>query len=132
VYAPGHDQLRDLLIPELTELFQATGETVHLAVLHGSDVVYLAKLYGRRQVRSPSRIGGRAPAHCTAVGKALLAYDLGDVAGQFDGPLRRFTPAGKQDTRRCSHSGILTNRRRLLCQSTDHDLGLDDARVAGA
>jgi len=120
VYAPGHDQLRDLLIPELTELFQATGETVHLAVLRGSDVVYLAKLYGRRQVRSPSRIGGRAPAHCTAVGKALLAYDLGDVAGQLDGPLRRFTPHTHGDSRslqtelsRVSQEGVAFDRQEI-------------------
>lgn len=77
VYSPGHDRLRDQLIPFLTDLYVTSHETVHLAALHGTDVVYLAKLYGHRHVRCPSRIGGRVPAYATAVGKALLAYDEG-------------------------------------------------------
>jgi len=75
VYSPDFEQLRDQLIPFLTDLYEATHETVHLAGLHGTDVVYLAKLYGHRHVKSPSRIGGRVPAYATAVGKALLAHD---------------------------------------------------------
>lgn len=82
LYEIGHgpmnerrDTLRDSLIPFVVDVHQHIGETTHLAVLDGSDVVYLAKLYGYRQVRSPSRVGGRTPAHCTAVGKALLAYE---------------------------------------------------------
>lgn len=75
VYSPDHDRIRDQLIPFLTDLYEASHETVHLAALHGTDVVYLAKLYGHRHVKAPSRIGGRVPAHATAVGKAMLAYD---------------------------------------------------------
>ena len=90
VYAPGHDRIRDLLLPFLTDLYEITRHTVHLATLHGTDVVYLAKLYGHRPVPAPSRIGGRLPAHCTAVGKVQLAYDY-TAAAQLTGPLRRFT-----------------------------------------
>ena len=74
VYPAEHLRIRDLLTPFLADLYIATGQTVHLAVLRGSDVLYLNKLYGHRHLPSPSRIGGRAPAHCTAVGKALLAH----------------------------------------------------------
>ena len=75
VYAPGHDRIRDLMIPYLADLWEATHETVHLAALHGTDVVYLSKVYGHRQHKMPSRTGSRLPAYVTAVGKALLAHD---------------------------------------------------------
>jgi DNA-binding IclR family transcriptional regulator len=46
---------------------------VHLAVLDVSDVVYLEKIGDRMVAAIPTRVGGRHPAHCTAVGKAMLA-----------------------------------------------------------
>ncbi|WP_213575839.1 IclR family transcriptional regulator [Rhodococcus sp. USK13] len=91
VYSPGQEELRDLLIPFLTDLYVATQETVHLACLSGTDVMYLAKLYGHRRTASPSRIGQRIPAHCTAVGKALLAYEPDGAQLTMLGALRRFT-----------------------------------------
>lgn len=71
----GHDRTRDRLIPFLTDLYEATRETVHLAALHGVDVVCLAKIYGHRQRSVSSGLGGRMPAYTTSAGKALLAYD---------------------------------------------------------
>ena len=61
------------------ELAERTGQVVHLAVLDQQDVVYLDKVASAFVDRAfadtlPSRVGGRLPAHCTAVGKALLAY----------------------------------------------------------
>ena len=48
-------------------------ETVHVAVLEGADVCYLAKVDSTHPVRMVSAVGRRLPAHCTAVGKVLLA-----------------------------------------------------------
>ncbi|GAA3590500.1 IclR family transcriptional regulator [Klugiella xanthotipulae] len=85
-----HDTLRDFLTPYLAELYEQTRQTVHLAVLTGTEVIYLNKLHGHRRVPTPSKIGGRVPAYRTAVGKTLLA--LNEVAstaagrGTFDAP----------------------------------------------
>jgi IclR family KDG regulon transcriptional repressor len=90
--SPQQDHVRDLLMPYVIELFEVTRHTVHLAVLQGLDVLYLAKLYGHRTVGVPSRIDGRLPATCTGVGKALLAYSPNDAAKSLALPLRQLTP----------------------------------------
>lgn len=71
---PRQRVLRDAAMPYLEELFVATRETVHCAVLDGLDVLYIEKVSGFRQVGRPSRIAGRMPLHCTATGKAILAF----------------------------------------------------------
>jgi DNA-binding IclR family transcriptional regulator len=65
--------IRDSALPFLSDLYELTHETVHLAVLDGTDVLYLEKLFGHHQVKAPSTVGGRVPAYCSAIGKALLA-----------------------------------------------------------
>lgn len=71
--------LRRAAFPTMSELMKATGQTVHLAVLEGREVVYVQILRSRLTPPLPSRVGGRLPAHATGVGKALLAY-AGDAA----------------------------------------------------
>lgn len=48
-------------------------ETVHVAILEGRDVIYIAKVDSTHAVRMVSAAGRRLPAHCTSVGKMLLA-----------------------------------------------------------
>ncbi|TMR98785.1 IclR family transcriptional regulator [Nonomuraea basaltis] len=67
------------VIPVLKALCDRYGETVHYAVLDGDAVVYRSKLDpAAGAVRLTSVVGGRNPAHCTAVGKLLLAHGLPD------------------------------------------------------
>lgn len=73
--AVHQDRLHRAAIPLLHDLHRATGLVVHLAVLDGSDVVYLEKIGDRMTAAIPTRVGGRQPAHCAAVGKAMLAYN---------------------------------------------------------
>lgn len=70
----GHSALRAAAAPWLHELAFKTDLVVHLAVLDGPFVEYLDKVGGRRAASVASRVGGRAPAHCTALGKAMLAW----------------------------------------------------------
>lgn len=66
--------LKALAMPRMAELRRATGNTVHLAVLEDTTVVYIEILHSSTSPRLPSRVGGRLPAFATGVGKALLAF----------------------------------------------------------
>ena len=72
-HVPRKHKLREAALPFMQDLFEASHDTVHLAVLDGTDVVYLERIHGHRALNVASRVGGRLPAHCTGVGKALLA-----------------------------------------------------------
>jgi IclR family acetate operon transcriptional repressor len=94
-----HDRLdlRVILRPMLTRLRDELNETIHLGVLQGADVVYLDKLEPIQPIALTSRVGGRNPAHCTGVGKALLAWTFPDDAQlrawiDRQGPLVTMTP----------------------------------------
>jgi DNA-binding IclR family transcriptional regulator len=82
--AVHQDRLHRAAQPFLHELHRATGLVVHLAVLDGADVVYLEKIAGGFGAAVPTRVGGRQPAHCTAVGKALLAFMDPNRLDDFD------------------------------------------------
>lgn len=66
--------IRELARPAMLALSQQSGETVHLSVIDGADVVYLDKIEGPQPAQAYSRIGGRAPAYAVATGKAMLAF----------------------------------------------------------
>ena len=89
--SPAYERIRRVLTPFLAHLFEATRATVHLATLHGDEVVYLNKLHGPRPIPSPSRIGGGLPAYCTGVGKAMLAFDEDAAARVAQGPMVAWT-----------------------------------------
>ena len=65
--------LRETAHPFLVKLSAETQKTVHLCVLDGHDVVYIDKVESQRSLPIISRIGSRAPAYCTGIGKALLS-----------------------------------------------------------
>ena len=71
--------LPNLARDALRRMMQESGETAHLVVIDGIEVLYLDKVEARQPVRMYSRIGTRQPAYCTGVGKALLAYAEPDV-----------------------------------------------------
>jgi DNA-binding IclR family transcriptional regulator len=84
--------LRAIAIPYMTDLYRTFDATVHLAVLDGKDVLYVEKIYGHNGVDLPSRIGGRVPALCTALGKAILAFsDDETIAHALANPVPRLT-----------------------------------------
>jgi DNA-binding IclR family transcriptional regulator len=91
--APHGLQLRELAVPYVDDLHQATRANVVLGVRDGADVVYVEALRARGAVRLMSRIGGRWPLHATGTGQVLLAFAGPEVQEEvLGGPLKRYTP----------------------------------------
>jgi len=65
--------------PLLRDLREKVNETVHLAVLDGSEIMYVFNLESTQAIRMRSDVGVRKPAYCTAEGQAILAFQPADV-----------------------------------------------------
>jgi DNA-binding IclR family transcriptional regulator len=135
-------RLRDLALAHMEDLYELTHATIQLAVLDGAEVLYVEILSGHRKVRSPSRRGGRMPVHCTALGKALLAFSS-DGAGVLAaaGPLAARTPQTITDPARLTaelheirRTGVAFDREEasagLTCVAAPVLSARGDARAA--
>lgn len=78
----------------LAEIVNKVGETAHLAVLNGTDAVYVCKQECTHAVRMISFVGKSLPAHASAIGKALLSgYGDEEIYALYqDKALEQLTP----------------------------------------
>lgn len=85
--------LREIAQPYMLDLYEATHENVHLAVLDGHEALYVEKTTGRTSVPVKSREARRLPLHATGVGKVLLAYSPEEFVREIiERGLPSFTP----------------------------------------
>lgn len=86
--------LKEVAEPRMRRLAEELGESVNLAVLDRGEVVYIHQIEGRGMMRLFTRIGARAPVHCTGVGKCLLAWrPIEEILTHLPAePFARFTP----------------------------------------
>jgi DNA-binding IclR family transcriptional regulator len=107
----------------------ATGHTVHLAVLDGPSALVIERLTGTRTIPTRHSPGARVPLHCTAVGKALLAYAPASLVDEVMTDLRRHTVYTLTDPR-VLHRQLDDIRRTGLARSAqEHRLGVSSAAV---
>lgn len=119
--------LRRQALPHLTELARITGCTVNMAVLDGKEILYVARLANR--IATPEilsielEVGSRLPAHCTAMGKALLAWLPDDRVQAIMGPEPYYACSSKTITtwdglrselKRIRERGYSTNNQELM------------------
>jgi DNA-binding IclR family transcriptional regulator len=69
----SRNRFREIAEPVIRKLHDATGETVHLGIISGSEVIYIDKVESRQTVRMYSQIGNASPVYCTGVGKVALS-----------------------------------------------------------
>ena len=119
--APRGLGVREAALPFLEDLYEATHENVQLAVLDGSEVVYVERISGRSAVSVFTRVGGRWPAHTTGVGLVLLAYAPTEEQERYlAGPLAAFTEKTIVDPVRL---------RRELAEVRRQDYAVSDGQV---
>ncbi|UOZ06963.1 IclR family transcriptional regulator [Amycolatopsis sp. WQ 127309] len=72
--APVRLELRETVLPYLQDLYGAVNATVQLGVLDVDHVLVVEKITGHRPMPMLSPVGGSVPAHCSALGRAILAF----------------------------------------------------------
>jgi DNA-binding IclR family transcriptional regulator len=109
--------VRKLAPPVMARLAQETGETIHLSVLDGFDVIYIDKIDSVQPIRAYSMVGGRAPAYAVATGKALLAAEGDAYVRRHADALQRHTattladlPSLQADLTKAARVGYAINR----------------------
>ena len=90
---PRGTGLRDIALPFMEDLYEATHQNVQLAVRDGTDGVYIERIAGRQAVAVRTRIGDHWPLHATGVGLVLLAFAPPAIQeAVLAASLKRFTP----------------------------------------
>lgn len=116
----------DAARPRLHSLMEETGETAHLAVLRDGDVVTLMAVESRQTLRAPRAAGARTPAHCTSLGKAILAYVSEDELKEYTDSCAfpTFTPKTIGSAEKLLADLRLVRRRGYAIDDEEWELGL--------
>jgi DNA-binding IclR family transcriptional regulator len=118
--------------PILAALAAEFGETTHYAILDANEVVYLAKVQSplaRFQMKSV--IGGRNPAYCTGVGKAMLAFSLNtyeaveDFVSAHQGEFRQYTAQTLTTPEQIHEEFISIRRDGYAIDREEHEEGIN-------
>ncbi len=141
--AKANLELRRIATPFLRTLNEELDETVYLTIIDGWEVLYIECLESTKRLRTYSVIGVRAPLHCTAVGKAILAFftetqlnAMVDAMG-----LPRFTENTITDREGLFRELAETRRRGYAVDNAEHEEGVrcigapirnDEARVVAS
>jgi DNA-binding IclR family transcriptional regulator len=122
--------LRDIALPYMQDLYEATHQNVQLAVREGTDGVYIERIAGRQAVPVRTRIGAHWPLHATGVGLVLLAFAPAPVQeAVLAAPMAKFTPYTITDPVRLRR--ILAEVRKTGIAFSDRQI-TDDAYSVGA
>jgi IclR family acetate operon transcriptional repressor len=102
----------DLVLPVLEELSEKTGESVNFGVLDGDAAIVELRVESKHPLRFEQPVGTRVGLHCSAMGKALLA----------------FTPAPEDPVRRLGRLERLTEFTLATPAALERDLALTRQR----
>jgi DNA-binding IclR family transcriptional regulator len=110
--------------PHMEELFERTRHVIQLGILQGTDAMYLVRVGRQGHQLVASHIGGRIPATCTAVGKAILAHDDALLETVIDAGLIRRTRYSMTDAILLRASLAETRRSGIAVELEEARVGL--------
>jgi DNA-binding IclR family transcriptional regulator len=111
--------------PYLYDLRAAVNESVHLAILDGAEVMYVYNLESTHAVRSRSDLGARKPAHATAEGQAILAFQPADVVERvIAAGLRPLTPSTVTTPERFQKTLAAVRQRGCAIEDEESEIGM--------
>ncbi|MFO6446072.1 IclR family transcriptional regulator C-terminal domain-containing protein [Erythrobacter sp. NE805] len=114
-------QIEQVVLPPLQALRDQTGDSASLAVLSGTEILYVAHVSTDRRFRVAAGVGTRFPFHATSLGKALAAHLPEDerLALLSRAPFQRFTE------RTVTERAALAERLHLIAER-GYDSALDE------
>jgi len=114
----------------LEDLSSRVQGTVNLAVLEGTEIVYLLRIARRDHLPIEIRTGTRLPAHCTAMGKAILAFSRPELLARVLPKMTLRSLTGKTITERAQFEQELATIRVSGYAWSDEELSLGNLAVA--
>jgi len=127
------ESLRGLIHDALAALCKKAGETCHLGVLTGEQVVYIDKVEPQRAIRIWSEIGWRNPALTTALGRAILAQkyvDFESFAADFPGTIPLRSPHTRASLKLVWQEFLEARRRGFAREEQENEPGVTCIAVA--
>ena len=125
----SHLNIRKTAAPYLNQLAETTGETVHLVMMDQLEIVYIDKTESEATIRMFSRIGKRAPMHCTGVGKAILAFLPEEKINEVltERPMTKFTENTITDPTEMKKHLVEIRNRGVAFDLEEHEEGIQCA-----
>jgi DNA-binding IclR family transcriptional regulator len=120
---------RQLALPVMEKIHDATGETVFLCIRRGLEAVCIERIDGKRVQSLALRLGGTLPLHAGAAPRVLLAYEPEELWDRYlaGGPLEAMTP--KTPTTAKSLLAILRSVRQEGVSISDQDVTMGIAAI---
>jgi IclR family transcriptional regulator, KDG regulon repressor len=111
--------------PYLFDLREKINESVHLAILDETEIMYVYNLEGTHAIRMRSDIGVRKPAYCTAEGQAILAFQSDDIIERvIAAGLTARTPKTITNAEKFIKELATTRQRGCAIEDEESELGM--------
>lgn len=125
-----NNDVRHVVRPIMDQVAEILGESVYLAVFHEKEIIYVDGAFPSIAVGRRNMTGIKAPAYCTGIGKALLAYQPEPVIEEIieDG-LKGFTKNTITDGRMLKRELAIIRRQGYAVDNMEHEYGIQCVAV---